>query len=334
MAPQRVRGFFMFCDGCYHNKRVAPAPPAAYTPTMTAQRQMSMTAWALLGLLAIIWGGSYLSNRIALEQVPVFTTVAFRVAGAALALWVYVLLRRLPLPLTPGLTLRFLVMGVVNNVIPFTLIVWGQQHIPSGLAAILNAATAILSVLLAALLFADERLTTNKAVGVAVGFVGVVVIVGPDALTHLDITSWGQLAMLGAAVSYAVSSAFARVALRGLRPEVSAAGMLTASALVMVPLALWQDGVPTLTYGAASWGALVYLALMSSALAYVIFYRVLTLAGAGNLQLVTLLVGPVAVGMGAVVYGEALAANAYAGFAIIAMGLVLIDGRILRRFSA
>ncbi len=295
---------------------------------------MSALAWLLLTLLAVIWGGSYLSNRVALEQVPVFTTVAFRVGGAALALWVYVAVRRLPVALTPGLAGRFLVMGVLNNVIPFTLIVWGQQHIPSGLAAILNAATAILTVLLAALLFADERLTANKAAGVAVGFVGVCVIVGPDALMHLDITSWGQLAMLGAAVSYAASSAFARIALQGLRAEVSAAGMLTAAACVMVPVALWQDGVPTLAYSPASWGALAYLALMSSALAYVIFYRVLVLAGIGNLQLVTLLVGPVAVVMGAVVYGEALALNEYAGFAIIAMGLLLIDGRILRQFSA
>jgi len=297
---------------------------------MTAQRQMSLVAWALLTLLAVIWGGSYLSNRVALEQVPVFTTVAFRVGGAALALWVYILARGLPVPLTAKLAFTFIIMGTLNNVIPFTLIVWGQQHIPSGLAAILNAATAIFSVLLAALLFADERLTANKAAGVALGFLGVIVIVGKDALTHLDITSWGQAAMIGAAVSYAVSSAFARVYLRGLRPEVSAAGMLTASALVMVPLALWRDGVPTFAYGATSWGALVYLALVSSAFAYVIFYRVLTLAGAGNLQLVTLLVGPVAVAMGAVVYGEALAFNEYAGFAIIAGGLLLIDGRILR----
>jgi drug/metabolite transporter (DMT)-like permease len=301
---------------------------------MTAQRQMSFVAWALLALLAVIWGGSYLSNRVALEEVPVFTTVAFRVAGAAAALWAYVLARGPSISLTWRLAGSFLIMGMINNVIPFTLIVWGQQHIASGLAAILNAATAIFSVLLAAMIFADERLTPNKAAGVTLGFLGVVVIVGRDALTHFDLTSWGQLAMIGAAVSYALSNSFGRIALRGVRPEVSAAGMLTAAALVMVPVALWQDGVPTLAYGAASWGALVYLALMSSALAYVIFYQVLTLAGAGNLALVTLLVGPVAVVMGTVVYGEALALHEYAGFAIIAAGLLLIDGRVLRRFSA
>lgn len=295
---------------------------------MTQQRTISLTAWALLALLALIWGGSYLSNRAALEQVPVFTTVAFRVSGAAAALWLYVALRRLPVPFTPSLALRFLAMGILNNVIPFTLIVWGQQHIPSGLAAILNAATAILAVLIAALVFADERLTRAKAIGVTIGFVGVCVIVGPTTLTQFDITSLGQLAMLGAALSYALSSTYARIALSGLRPEVSAAGMLAAAALVMVPAALWADGLPTLAYTPATWAALGYLAFLSSAFAYVIFYRVLTLAGAGNLQLVTLLVGPVAVALGALAYAETLQPNEYAGFAVIALGLLIIDGRL------
>jgi drug/metabolite transporter (DMT)-like permease len=295
---------------------------------MIEQRQISPQAWALIALLAVIWGGSYLSNRAALEQVPVLTTVAFRVSGAAIALWVYVAIRRLPVGLTPGLALRFLVMGILNNVIPFTLIVWGQQHIPSGLAAILNATTAIIAVVLAALIFADERLTRAKISGVLIGFAGVCVIVGPAALTRFDLTSLGQLAMLGAAVSYAVSGCYARKALGGLRPEVSAAGMLTAAVTIIVPSALYHDGLPTLAYAPATWAALGYLALMSSALAYVIFYRILLLAGVGNQSLVTLLVGPVAVVLGAIFYGEALNPNEYAGFAIIALGLMIIDGRL------
>jgi drug/metabolite transporter (DMT)-like permease len=295
------------------------------------QRTVSLTAWMLLGLLAVVWGGSYLSNRVALEQVPVFTTVAFRVGGASIALWAYVALRRLPVPITPRLAVAFLGMGILNNVIPFSLIVWGQQHIPSGLAGILNAATAVFSVLLAALIFADERLTLNKGVGVLVGFVGVVVVIGPKVLGDFNITSMGQIAMIGAAVSYAVSSCYARIMLRGLRPEVSAAGMLTGSSLIMVPLALATDGWPALDYIPKVWGALFYLALMSSAFAYVIFYRILTLAGAGNLQLVTLLVGPIAVVLGAVFYGETLQLNEYAGFIVIALGLLIIDGRLPAR---
>ena len=295
---------------------------------MIAQRTLSLTAWSLLILLAIIWGGSYLSNRVALEEVPVFTTVAFRVTGAAAALWLYVMIRRLAVPVSPGLALRFLGMGILNNVIPFSLIVWGQQHIPSGLAAILNATTAILAVLVAACFFADERLTLRKAGGVLVGFTGVCVIVGTSALTKFDLGSWGQLAMLGAAISYSLSASYARLTLGGLRPEVQAAGMLTAASLAMLPLALWHDGPPTLAYAPATWAALAYLAFMSSALAYVLFYRVLTLAGAGNLQLVTLMIGPVAVLLGAIIYNETLHLHEYAGFAIIAAGLLIIDGRL------
>jgi drug/metabolite transporter (DMT)-like permease len=297
-----------------------------------AQQTLSPAAWGLLIFLALVWGGSYLSNRVALEQVPVFTTVAFRVSGASLALWLWVIARRLPLP-APRLALRFLGMGVLNNVIPFTLIVWGQQHIASGLAAILNASTAVFAVLLAALVFPDERLTLRKGLGVLIGFAGVTVVVGPSALSAFDIASVGQLAMIAAALSYALSSAYARIMLKGLRAEVQAAGMLTAASLVMVPLALWSDGPPALDYSAASWTALAYLALASSALAYIIFYRVLALAGAGNLQLVTLLVGPVAVVLGAVFYREALQPNEYAGFAVIALGLMVIDGRPRRFFA-
>lgn len=257
-----------------------------------------------------------------------FTTVAFRVGGASIALWVYVLLRRLPVLLSGRRVLALMGMGVLNNVIPFSLIVWGQQHIPSGLAGILNAATAVFSVLLAAMVFVDERLTLNKGIGVFVGFVGVVVVVGRDALVALDITSLGQLAMIGAAISYALSSSFAKITLHDLRPEVSAAGMLTASACVMVPLALIWDGIPVLDYSSSGWAALAYLALASSAFAYVIFYHILRIAGAGNLQLVTLLVGPVAVGLGALVFNETLHPNEYAGFAVIAVGLFIIDGRL------
>jgi drug/metabolite transporter (DMT)-like permease len=297
-----------------------------------AQQTLSPRAWGLLTFLALVWGGSYLSNRIALEEVPVFTTVAFRVTGASVALWLWVIARRLPLP-APRLALRFLGMGILNNVIPFTLIVWGQQHIASGLAAILNASTAVFAVLLAALVFPDERLTLRKGAGVLIGFAGVTVVVGPSALSTFDIASVGQLAMIAAAVSYALSSAYARIMLKGLRPEVQAAGMLTAASFIMVPLALWSDGPPALDYSPASWAALAYLALASSALAYIIFYRVLALAGAGNLQLVTLLVGPVAVVLGAVFYREALHINEYAGFAVIAVGLMVIDGRPRRFFA-
>ncbi len=298
------------------------------------QQRLTPRAWALLLLLALIWGGSFLSNRAALADVGVLMTVAFRVAGAALALWLYIWLRRLPVPRERRYLALFLTMGFLNNVIPFTLIVWGQTHVESGLASILNAATAIFTVVLTALVFPDERMTLRKAIGVGLGFLGVALAMGLNHLGALDPRALGQIAILGAAVSYACAAAFARVAVKGLRPEVSAAGMLTGASLVMVPLALWFEGAPSLDYAPATWVALGYLAFAASALAYLLYYAVLQTAGAGNLSLVTLLIPPIAIVLGAVVYGEALHLTAYLGFGLLALGLLILDGRIGRRRRA
>lgn len=304
---------------------------------MTPQQTLSPRAWVELLVLALIWGASFICNRIALDEVGVFTTVAFRVAGGAVILWLWVAWRGYPLPRNPGVWASFLVMGVLNNAIPFTLITWGQLTIPSGLAAILNAGTAIFGVLVAAILFRDEKLTARKASGVALGFAGVITVIGPGALTRLDLTSFAQLALIGASLSYAFAAAWARVRLRGLAPQVAAAGMLTGSTLVMIPAALLREGLPVLQHGAQVWAALGYLAVVSTALAYLLYYRVLALAGAGNLSLVTLLVAPVAVALGALILHEALPLRAYGGFALLALGLMVIDGRVLaqtRRYLA
>ena len=299
--------------------------------SIPAQRAISPQAWIYLGLLALIWGGSFPANKAALAELGFLTTVAFRVGVAAVALWAYVLLRGLPVPKGTAWLKTCVIMGLTNNVVPFSLIVWGQTHIPSGLAGILNATTTIFSIGLAALVFPDERLTGRKALGVLLGLAGVVATIGPSALSHLDITSLGQLAVLGAALSYTVSGIYGRDALRGIRPEVGAAGMLTVSALIMIPAALLFEGAPTLHYTATTWGALAYLSLLSSAFAYILFYRVLQIAGAGNLSLVTMLIAPVAVLLGAVIYHEALPVTAYLGLALLALGMLVIDGRLKLR---
>ena len=298
---------------------------------MTPQKSIPPRAWAELLLLAMIWGGSFISNRLALNEVPVLTTVAFRVAGACILLWVYVRLRRLPVPRSPRIWLAFLVMGLLNNALPFTLITWGQLTIPSGLAAIVNASTAIFGVLVAALAFRDERLTARRLTGVLLGFAGVAVAIGLHAVATLNLASLPQLALVAAAISYALAAVFARRMLGGLPPQVAAAGMLTGSSLLMLPTALWIDGPPVLTHGAQVWGALGYLAIIATAGAYLLYYRVLGMAGAGNLSLVTLLTAPVAIVMGALILNEALPLRAYAGFALIALGLLIIDGRLLPR---
>jgi drug/metabolite transporter (DMT)-like permease len=295
------------------------------------QQTITPRAWAELCLLALIWGASFLSNALILQDIGPLWAVTWRVVGAAVVLWAYVWWKGIPVPLTLRLWGSFLMMGLLNNALPFTLITWGQQYISSGLTGILNALTAVLGVLVAAILFSDERLSQRKLTGVALGFAGAAVIIGPSALRELNPSSLGQLALLGSSFSYALAGAWGRKTLSGHPPPLAAAGMLTGGIVIMLPLALWIEGSPTLPQQTSAWAALIYLSLMATAGAYLLYYRVLAMAGAGNLLLVTLLVAPCAILLGAVVLGETLPIRAYGGFALLAAGLITIDGRLLRR---
>ena len=294
--------------------------------------QMTLPPRALAGLLALaaIWGFSFLSIRVALDELGPFALVALRLAGAAAALWIVVLVQRAPLPRGGGIWASFLVLGLLNNLLPFGLITFGQQHIESGLASILNASTAIWGVLIAALLLPDERLTARKVAGVAFGFVGVSVAIGIGALQSLDLRSVGQISVLGAGLCYALAGVWVRKRLRGVSPVAASVGMLTCSTLMALPLALALEGpIPLLSLSGRTLAAMAYVSLVATAVAYLLYYRVIALAGSGNTSLVTLLVAPIAIVAGAVVLGEALAPRAYAGFALVALGLVVLDGRAL-----
>jgi drug/metabolite transporter (DMT)-like permease len=292
---------------------------------MKDQKTLSPQAWGELALLGLIWGGSFLAVRVILDEVPVVTSVLHRTGWAALALWGYVAWRRLPLPRDPRVWGAFVVMGLLNNVIPFGLMAWGQLSIESGLASILNAATAIFGVLVAALFFADERLSARKVIGVNLGFAGVAMAVGLSSLATFDLRSTAQLAVLGGAFSYALASAWARVRLCGVTPEVAAAGMLGASTLFLMPAVWLVDGEVSFDLSLRSWAAIAYLSLFATAGAYLLYYRVLAQAGSGNLMLVTLVIPPVAIVLGALVLGEALPVRAFGGFALLALGLLVLN---------
>ena len=292
---------------------------------------MSGRAWAEMILLALIWGGSFLSIRIALDEVGPLTSVAHRTGWAMLVLWAVVAAMRLPLPRAPRIWAAFLGMGLLNNVIPFGLMAWGLLHIETGLTSILNAATAIFGVIVAALIFADERMTPRRGIGVALGFLGVATAIGLENLRNFDIRSLAQLAVIAGTVSYALASAWARLFLGGLAPQVAAAGMLTGATLITVPLAWIVEGPMSLHLQPDTALAIGYYAIVATAGAYLLYYRVLAMAGSGNLMLVTLLIAPVAILLGALVRGEALAPNAFAGFGLLALGLIILDGRLLRR---
>lgn len=292
---------------------------------------MSGRAWGELLLLGLIWGASFLSIRVALNEIGPFTAVAHRTVWAMLVLWAVVIAMRVPVPRTPRIWGAFLVMGLLNNVIPFSLMAWGQTHIESGLTSIFNAATAIFGVIAAALFFADERITLRRAIGVLLGFAGVAVAIGPDALAQFDLRSTAQLAVLLGTVSYALASVWARKTLGGLPPQVAAAGMLTGASLVTLPLAWWAEAPLTLTLQPVTLAAIAYFSLVATAGAYLLYYRVLALAGSGNLMLVTLVIPPIAIVLGHVVLDEVLTPAAYAGFALLTAGLIILDGRLWNR---
>ncbi|WP_170389893.1 DMT family transporter [Ruegeria arenilitoris] len=292
---------------------------------MTQQKSLSALAWFELILLGLIWGASFLAIRVALDTIPVMTAVFHRVFWAALALWAVVLLRRETIPRDPRFWGAFLVMGLLNNVLPFSLMAWGQLYVDTGLTSILNAATAIFGVLVAAAFFPDEQLTKRRAVGVALGFGGVSTAIGLHNFLGFSLQSAAQLAILAGTVSYALAAVWARLRLSGLAPQVAAAGMLSGSTIVMLPVMLVVDGVPSFDLPMTTWLAVAYYALVATAGAYLLYYRVLAAAGSGNLLLVTLIIPPVAILLGAYVRHETLAPNAFIGFAILALGLLILS---------
>ena len=295
---------------------------------MIDQKNLTGRAWAEMMLLAMIWGGSFLSIRVALDEISPLASVAHRTTWAMLVLWGVIAIMRIPLPRDPKIWFSFLVMGLMNNVIPFTLMAWGQLYIESGLTSILNAFTAVVGVVIASLFFADERISLRKGIGVVLGFFGVAVAIGLENFRTLDLRSMAQLAVIGGTVAYAIAGVWARKRLVGMPPQLAAAGMLTGSTVIMLPLAYFIDGPLSFDLEARTIWAIGYYAIIATAFAYLLYYRVLAMAGSGNLMLVTLLVAPIAITLGAVVLGEKLGTNAYFGFAILAVGLIILDGRV------
>lgn len=288
--------------------------------------------WAMLLALAVLWGGSFFFNGVAVRELPSFTLVWLRVAVAAATLLLALRLLGQPMPTEGRIWTAFLGMGLLNNVVPFVLIVWGQHHIASGLASILNATTPLFAVLVAHLLTPDEKLTPVKAAGVAVGFAGAVLMIGPDALDGLGTGLAAQLACLAGALTYAFAGIFGRRFKRmGVAPLATAAGQVCASTLLLLPIMLLVDRPWTLAMPhATTWGAVLGVGLLSTALAYVLYFRILAAAGATNLLLVTFLIPVSAILLGAFALGEMLLPRHLGGMALIGVGLACIDGRLPR----
>ena len=293
-------------------------------------KTMGAREWALLVFLSVLWGGSFFFAEIALAELPPFTVAELRVGIAALVLIGAVRAAGHPMPQGAGPWTALFVMGVLNNLIPFSLILWGQTQIASGLASILNATTPLSTVVLAHVLTGDEKMTGNRLLGVLLGLAGVMVLIGGEALRGLGLQLAAQIAILGAALSYSLAAIYGR-RFSGSPPLVTAAGQVTVAAVMLLPVVLIVDRPLTVALpGLSTWSAILAIAVLSTALAYVIYFRVLATAGPTNLLLVTFLIPVSAIGLGVTFLGERLGANQLSGMALIGLGLAAIDGRPLR----
>jgi drug/metabolite transporter (DMT)-like permease len=302
-----------------------------------AQRAMTAREWGLLAFLSLLWGGSFFFIGVAVKELPPLTLAALRVGLAALILWAIAPVTGAAPPKSRKALVALALLGLGNNALPFALIAWGQTHLPAGLTSILNAATPLFAVLVAHVFTAEEKLNRVKVVGTVVGIAGVAWVVGPDVLVgQVGVDAWAEGAVLLAALSYAATAVFARrVGALGLAPLDIATGQTTAGAIFLVPIALlvdrpWSLPVPSMPVVASVFA----IAALSTALAYVVYFRILSGAGATNVLLVTLLAPVTSVILGALILHERLLARQFLGFALIAVGLAFIDGRLPRALLA
>ena len=297
--------------------------------------QMNRADWLILGTLALIWGCAFLFIGVAVRHVPPLTYVWLRLTIAAAGMWIFVRASGQDAGLPREAWGSIILLSLLNNAVPFTLFGWGQTHIASGLASILNATTPIWGVVVAHFLTRDERMTPRKVAGVLLGFGGVAVMIGPSLLSSLGSSGLAQLACVTASLSYALAAVWARrFRMQGISPLSVTTGQLTAGAAIMLPVAMlvdhpWNHAFPPVT----AWGAIVALALFCTAFGYVLYFRLIETSGATNALLVTLLVPPVAILLGGLFLGEHLAPQDFLGLALIALGLAAIDGRLLSLWS-
>lgn len=291
---------------------------------------MGAIEWAMLVGLAVVWGSSFFFSKVALRDLPPFTIVWVRSVLGALFLWFIVRLGGQSMRLPWRVWRDFAVLGVLNSTLPFSLISYGQTQIASGLASILNATSPLFTVLVAHFATRDERFSIPKLVGIAFGIAGVAVMIGVDALRGLGLNVLAQVAVLIASFSYACGSVYGR-RVSGLPAMVAACGPIVCGAFILAPFALiidrpWELAMP----GAATWGAMAGLVVLCTAVSYFFYFRILAVAGATNLMLVTFLIPISALLLGVIVLDEVIELQHLGGMALICVGLAAIDGRVLR----
>jgi drug/metabolite transporter (DMT)-like permease len=291
---------------------------------------MSARNWGLLLVLALLWGSSFFFYKVLVAAVPPVTVVLGRVALAAIAMHLWLMAQGEAMPMSGQAWRRFLLLGFLNCSLPFALIAWSELRISSGLASILNATTPIFMVAVAHWSTDDEKLSAGKAIGIALGIIGVIVLVGPGVLSGGG-DFWAQLAVIAASCTYGFGGVYSR-RFKDMSPLQAATGQMTGATILLVPVSLLIDHPWTLAMPSADvWAAWLAIALVNTALAYVLYYRMIANVGATYMSLVTLVIPPIALLLGAVFLGEQVTLQALTGMAIIVLGLAATNERLFRR---
>ena len=297
---------------------------------------MTLKDWGMLLSLSMLWGGSFFFVGVAVSELPPLTIVTLRVGIAAFILWAVLFFSGQKAPRSAALWRSLFIMGLITNVIPFSLIVWGQTYIASGLASILNATTPMFTVVIAGLLLADERMTPRKIIGIVIGFIGVTVLIGPAALKELGSDTLAQLAVLGATISYGFSTTYGRrFKTIGITPLQTSVGQLTAATIMLLPIMFFIERPDQLANPSTEvWMAVISLGAFSTALAFILFFKILSSAGATNVSLVTFLAPVTAILLGWLILDERLNSEHFMGMLFIGIGLAAIDGRLWAKFKS
>lgn len=301
--------------------------------TLSPLRSLGITEWMLLVGLSVLWGGSYLFMKLAVLTVPLFTIVLGRVSIAALALLIVLTISGTGIPKGRRIWLAFFGMGIFNNVIPMSLIVFSQNSISVGLASILNSITPLFTILVAHMTTNDERLTFRKLVGISFGIMGVVMLMGPELVENFGVAALGEWACLGAALSYACANTFGRRFVQlGTKPMQTAFGQVVASTVILAPLVIVVDQPWTISDpGFLPVLSILALGLFCTALAYVIYFQILARSGATAIALVTFMIPPSAILMGWLALGEQISFQNFLGLSLIGVGLFSVNRQSNRK---
>ena len=289
---------------------------------------MNPRTWLLMLLLGLIWGGTFFLSEILLLELSPFQIVFHRVSIAALVMVLYITVKGIALPQDGRTWLALAVMGLLNNAIPFSAIVFGQQYITGGMASILNSTTAFFGLMLSGIFLKEEAITMPKVIGVMMGILGVIIIMGFDTLSSLSLTNIGQILIIVSSISYAFASIWGKFQVKNLGVEVTATGMLITSSVWMFILATLIEGLPFEALSMRSTLSLLTFAILCTSVAYLLYFAILKQAGAANLTLVTIIIPPFALILDAVALGEMVSLQELIGFAVISLGLLVISGKL------